>query len=159
MSRKNVLISAVVLVYLFLTLNGLSYTVAQRSLLPRRAVRFFYGMLAPYQGYGKNNVELVAEGRREDGTWEAIDLLPYFPGSTGERTFRELLMSRRAQGVAETEAGYAELAEQIRMNEMERGRSYRDVRLHIDTWPMAPDGYEALRLPLFTRQIDPVTLE
>ncbi|OGJ59800.1 hypothetical protein A2881_00835 [Candidatus Peribacteria bacterium RIFCSPHIGHO2_01_FULL_55_13] len=152
-------ISLGVALYIFLTLNGLAYTVAQRSLLPRRAVRFFYGMLAPYQSYGTNNVELVAEGKTKDGSWETIDLLPYFPGSTGERTFRELLLSRRAQGETATAQGYAGLAEQIRIKEMDRGRSYSEVRLHIDTWPMAPDGYEVLRLPVFTKAIDPVSLE
>ena len=133
MRGKHAFISAIVLFYIFLTLNGLAYTVAQRSLLPKQAVRFFYGMLAPYQSYGTQNVELVAQGKTEDGSWETIDLLPYFPGSTGERRFRELLLSRRAQGEVATEEGYAQLAEQIRIKEAERGRMYSEVQLHIDT--------------------------
>jgi hypothetical protein len=152
-------ISLGIVLYLFFTLNAFAYTIAQRSLLPRRVVRYFYGMMAPYQGYSTHNFELVAEGKTENGSWETIDLLPYFPGSTGERTFREFLLSRRAQSVEATQEGYRQLAKQIQYNEAEQGRSYGEIRLAFDTWPMAPDGYSSLRLPVFTKRVDPLSLE
>lgn len=159
MRLRDAYISAGIGLYLFFTANAFAYTIAQRSLLPRRVVRYFYGMMAPYQGYSTHNFELVAEGKAEDGSWKVINLLPYFPGSTGERTFREFLLSRRAQNEAATQQGYANLAEQVRLKEAEYGRIYSEVRLSFDTWPMAPDGYETLRLVTFTHRVDPLTLE
>ncbi|TSC60805.1 MAG: hypothetical protein Greene041662_37 [Candidatus Peregrinibacteria bacterium Greene0416_62] len=159
MHLRKSFISLGIGLYLFVTANALAYTVFRKSLLPTPIIRYFYGMMAPYQGYSTHNAELVAEGQKTDGAWEVIDLLPYFPGSIGERTFREFLLSHRAQGKEATRQGYEHLIEQIRIQEAHRGRTYSDIRLAFDTWPMAPDGYETLRLPAFTRRIDPLTLE
>lgn len=159
MRLRDACISTGIGLYLFFTANAFAYTIAQRSLLPRRVVRYFYGMMAPYQGYSIYNFELFAEGKTESGSWETIDLLPYFPGSTGERTFREFLLSRRAQNEEATRRGYEHLARELRRKETEHGRIYSEVRLAFDTWPMAPDGYERLRLPAFTKHVDPLTLE
>ncbi|OGJ60701.1 hypothetical protein A3C37_00710 [Candidatus Peribacteria bacterium RIFCSPHIGHO2_02_FULL_53_20] len=159
MRLRRTLVSFGIGLYLFVTANALVYTVFRKSLLPTPVLRYFYGMMAPYQGYSTYNFELVAGGKTEEGAWEMIDLLPYFPGSTGERTFREFLLSRRAQGEEETRKGYEQLAGQLRRTEAEHGRSYTEIRLSFDTWPMARDGYEALRLPAFTRRVNPITLE
>lgn len=159
MRLRHSVLSLGIGLYLFVTANALTYTIFRRSLLPTPVIRYFYGMMAPYQGYSTQNIELVAEGKRADDSWETIDLLPYFPGSTGERTFREFLLSHRAQGKEVTRQGYARLAEEIRIQETHRGRPYTEIRLAFDTWPMAVDGYEMLRLPAFTRRIDPLTLE
>lgn len=153
------MISLGIALYLSFTANALVYTVIHRSLLPTPVIRYFYGMMAPYQGYSTYNVELVAEGKKADGSWDTIDLLPYFPGSTGERTFREFLLSHRVRGQEVTQRGYERMAEQLREKESKHGRPYAAVRLIFEMWPVSPDGYESFRLPAFTERRDPLTLQ
>jgi len=70
---REKIISLGILAYLFLTLCAFSYTFSRRSPLPAQYVRYFYGMMAPYQGYTVTNFALIAEGQTSAGTIERID--------------------------------------------------------------------------------------
>lgn len=159
MRLRETCLSTMIALYLLLTANALSYTLFRASLFPTRIIRYFFGMMAPYQGYSTRHLELVAEGETSEGAWERIDLLPYFPGSTGERTFRQFLLSMRVRGDDAARDGYRRMAEEIRSREAENGRIWTAVRLSMETWPVSPDGFETLRVPAFTRRLDPFTLE
>ena len=148
-----------ILLYLICTFCAWTYTLFRWSPVSPHIVRFFYGMMAPYQNYSLINVELIAEGQADDGIRKRIDLGPYFPESRGERAFRTFLIDFRVQGTENTRHAYRRLAEAIRAQEAARGRDCRTVELTFESWPVSPKGFSALRLPPFTAQIDPLALE
>lgn len=148
----------VILLFLVVQLDAFVYTMSHRhvGLFPWTVTRFFYALMAPYQGFKEWNEEVVAEGQRSDGTWEQIDLQRYYPTYTrGQRVTRQLLTTVEWQGARRGDPQlltrrYAALAEQLRSRESASGRSYVSIRLWREDWPVSPDGYAALRLPAFT---------
>jgi hypothetical protein len=144
--------------YLFCLLCGLSFTLFRWSPLPKHVTRFFYGLMAPYQGYNTRNLELVADGKKPDGSWERIDRAPYLPGSHGERYFRGAMLSSRVRGPERTRRDYETFARRLTELEAERGKAYAEIRLQIETWPTSPDGYEALRDAEHIEYIDPLEI-
>jgi hypothetical protein len=158
MRFPRTIVNAGISLYLLLTACAFSFTLFRWSPLPFPLVKFFYGMMAPYQDYSDRNADLVAEGQKADGTWEHIDLLPYFPVSTGERTYRMYMQTARNRGSDIAEASYERFRELLHERENARGRVYSDVRLAFEIWPASPAGFEALRLPTFTERFDPMAL-
>lgn len=116
-------------------------------------------MMAPYQGYSENNFAMIAEGQSPNGQWTKIDIDSYFPGSRGERGFRTFLLSFRTRGAETTTEGYRALAEQIRRREEALGRSWNEVRLSFESWPVSPEGFDAQRRAPFVEHIDPLGIE
>lgn len=148
-----------ILLYLFFTFCAFTYTLFRWPALPGHAERFFFGMMGPYQGYSLQNVEMVAEGKNAHGTWETIDLQPYFPGSRGERGFRSFLLDFRTSEEATTLA-YRRFERLIQEYESAHGRSYIGVSVSFDAWPASPEGWYAQRKPPFVKRVDPLlTLE
>jgi hypothetical protein len=85
-----------------------------------------------------------------------IDLHPYFLKSPSERVFQALLLSFRARGKEAGKGAYDRLSAEIRRLEETGGREYTEVRLFFEEWPVSPEGFEALRIPLFTEIVDPL---
>ncbi len=156
MRCRHCLISIGILLYLLLTWSALTYTLFRWSPVHPRIVRFFYGMMAPYQENSVNNMDIVAEGKTPQGTWVVIDLHPYFLQSPSERVFHALLLSFRARGKQAGQHAYDRLSAEIRRLEEERGREYAEVRLFFEEWPASPEGFTALRTPLFIKQLSPL---
>lgn len=158
MRFRSVLLNFSIIGYLGLTICALSFTLFRSSPLPISVVSYFYGMIAPYQGYSEYSADLKAEGLKSDGAWEAIDLTKYFPVSMGERTYRMNMQTARNRGRSVAEAAYENLKIQLKEHEGERGHLYSDIRLTFDVWPTSPAGFAALRLPAFTTHFDPLDL-
>lgn len=159
MRAKERLISMGILLYLFFTCSALSYTLFRRSPLPPRIIRFFYGMMAPYQQNSVENIDIVAEGKTADGTWVTIHLDPYFLQSPSERVFQALLLSFRARGTQSAQSAYDRLAAAILAQEHARGRQYADIRLFFEQWPASPEGFSAQHIAAFTKRLDPLDVE
>ncbi len=155
MYPRQWLISMGILAYLFLTFCAWTYTLFRWSPLPWHAERFFFGMMAPYQGYSLQNVEMVAEGKRANGTWERIDVQSYFPGSRGERNFRSFLLDFRTSDEA-AKIAYKKFAGLVRTHESIHGKLYDEVRITFDAWPVSPEGWYAMRKPPFVQRVDPL---
>lgn len=135
---------AVVVSYLVLLMFGMSYAVVRYEPVPLRPLTlFFYGMLAPYQGYNRMNEAFLVEGQRTDGSWERLDLAPYFPVGSGERNMRERWLYENRGGHADVDDLYRRIAERVRTLEAARGRNYASVRLSWMEWEPSPDGFHA----------------
>ncbi len=159
MWTKERLISMGILLYLFFTCSALSYTLFRWSPVHPRIVRFFYGMMAPYQENSVNNIDIVAEGKTPQGTWMVIDLHPYFLKSPSERVFHALLLSFRTRGKQAGQNAYDRLSAEIRRLEEERGREYSEVRLFFEEWPASPEGFSAQHIAVFTKRLDPLDVK
>ena len=124
--------------YFFLTLCALCYTMGRVQLLnvPWPLYTHFYAMMAPFQNYITHNVELVAEGQTHAGTWERIDMVPYFPHSRGEYAIRSRLSS-----FSDKKRYYRVIAKKLIVLEAERGRPYTHVRLQWHKWKKHKDGF------------------
>ena len=109
--------------------------------------------MGPYQQYQTYNEELIAEGRRNDGAWERIDLLPYLPYMRGERAVRSYLISFRNKGENWTDS-YRDFARMLREHETAQGKNYESVRLLLERWPVSTTNYETLRAsPFLSEQL------
>lgn len=113
--------------------------------IPWPVLRYFYGMMAPYQGYSVVNADLLAEGKRADGTWEKINLDPYYPMIRGNQIMYRRLRSFLAQGEEKHKQKYTELATLLLERERRQGETYLAVRLAWQEWPASPLGWDALR--------------
>ena len=153
---KRVALHLLVVSYLVVTLAALLFTL-QRVVLPvpQQFLLFSYSMMAPFQGYSRENDELKAEGKLSDGRWVPIDLGRYYPLHHGWESVRMRLRSFRVsddddpRGVEALRAKYEELALLLLERERRHGRMWRSIRLVFEEWPLSTLSYEALRLPPF----------
>ena len=158
MSPKRLLQNTFVILYLFLTASIFLYTMVRVEIpwIPERVHRFFYGMMAPYQGYKTQNFDLLAEGLRAERSevrgqrsetseeqWEKIDLDPYYPMILGNQIMYRRLRSFHEVNEEISKKKYTELAELLLKHERERGRAYEAMRLTWQQWPVSLEGYEA----------------
>lgn len=111
--------------------------------------------MAPYQGDTDFNDDLWAEGKLADGTWETINLDPYFPVGFGERNVRKHLKTFANPHDLQWHA-FNRFAIQLLDRKHRDGVDYGAVRLTWLQWPRSPGGFEFLRLPLFWKTI-PIT--
>ena len=88
---------AILIGYIIVTISAFLYTLfrIQLPLVPWIFTRWSYMLMAPYQGYATYNEDIIAEGQLPDGTWETIDLSPYFPYTLGETNVRLRMRSFR----------------------------------------------------------------
>lgn len=144
---RTVLRDVVLVVYLLAT--GTGVWVAMTHMPPPILWHLAYNnyvMVAPYQGYDPDSMEILAEGRKPDGSWERIDVRRYFPVSQGEFNVRFFLFNTRVfLGEAELDDKYKRMAITLLQHEAERGRHYEAVRLGWQYWPNSPLGYHALQ--------------
>jgi len=147
MSLRRVLTHTLIITYLFLTAYAFFFTMVRQkiSIVPEGVLHFFYGMMAPYQGYTTYNFDLLAEGKNEEGQWETINLDPYYPMLLGHQVMYRRLRTFHYEGEEESRHGYTKLAELLRKHEEEKGEIYTSVRLTWQTWPMSPFGWDAMR--------------
>src|SRR3989344_8507561 len=119
MSLRRVLTHTLIITYLFLTAYAFFFTMVRQkiSIVPEGVLHFFYGMMAPYQGYTTYNFDLLAEGKRDDGTWERIDLDPYYPMIRGHQVMFRRLRSFYTEDKARWKEKYTELAKLLRLHE------------------------------------------
>lgn len=151
MQIKHSLQHLVVVVFIAMTISGMSYTLFRYKLpgVPRSVRQFSYGMMAPYQTYRTHNEQLTAHGKHPDGSWEVINMDEYLPYVRGERAMRSYLLTFRVQGDEVLYTKYTEFAEQVKRLELDRGREWEAIKLTIQVWPMSPAGYEYLRIDPF----------
>ena len=151
---KKLLQHTAIALYLTITLFAFLYTmfrVAPPFAVP--VVFFSYGMMAPYQTYLKNSDKLIGEARRNGGTWQQIDLAPYFPYLRGETEVRSYLPTFAWIGDVQLHDAYARFAARIMHSEALAGRPWNDLRLSLDRWPLSPGGYGFLyHEPFVTRE-------
>ena len=147
MPLRRLLTHIFLFAYLTLTAYAFFFTMVRLELpfIPSRALHFFYGLMAPYQGYTTENFDLLAEGRKEDGSWHRIDLDPYYPMILGNQVMYRRLRSFHGEGESVSKRKYTEFALLLRAHEKERGRFFERVRLTWQAWPMSPKRWDALR--------------
>lgn len=155
--------SALIFFYFAITASAILFTLTRIRVpfLPWFFIRWSYNVMAPYQGDTDFNDDLVAEGELPNGVWEQVNLDPYLPFGKGERNVRKHLRSfqMREQHFFPDPADdglylakFQEFATQLLAHEREKGNTYEAIRLTWVSWPRSPDGYEALRIPLFTKE-------
>lgn len=90
MISKRLLLQTILLGYIVVTLSGFFYTLFRihTPFVPWVFTRWSYMLMAPYQGYATYNEDIIAEGKKSDGTWETIDLAQYVPYILGETNVR-----------------------------------------------------------------------
>lgn len=154
---RRILGHIVVMCYLSVVASALLFTLQRITLpIPRTLLLFSYATMAPYQGYTRENDELIAEGRLEGGSIIPINLKPYYPLGHGWESVRMRLRSFRVSddddpgGREALRVKYRELAFLLLERERIRGRSFQSVRLLWEEWPLSPRGYTSLRFPPFT---------
>jgi hypothetical protein len=142
--------SSPLITYLGVTAAAFLFTMTRVQVLPTWALRFSYAMMAPYQTFNTRNAALRAEGRTGSGSWQTIDLHPYYPYGHGEANARNYLLIARWAAMETNDesrlrAGYQRLAEELLILEQSRGKLFTQVRLTWETWPSSPAGFEAYR--------------
>lgn len=134
-------------VYLWITGCAFLLTVLNLPLyLPRAAVLYAYGMMAPYRSHDTAHVELLAEGRRSDGGWERIDLSPYYPVLFGEMSVRTHAAMFAAGG-----SWRDDYARRLLALERDAGHAYDAIRFSWKIWPNQTGPYHHNDLPYITR--------
>jgi len=143
MQPKKILAHTFILCYVAITFFAalFAFTKKQITPIPWPIIRYSYGMMAPYQGYSTTNVDLLAEGKEEDGTWKTIDLDPYYPMIRGTQVMYRRLRSFHAQGAKVHKEKYTELAELL----LGKEGTYESIRLTWQEWPVSPEGWDANR--------------
>lgn len=136
---------ALVLSYLAVIVLGTAHAVRRLDPVPfGRVTIFFYGMLAPYQGYSEVSEGYLAEVLVQ-GAWYPVDLAPYYPVLPGERSMREWhTYANWAHYPSEEEVhrAYAErLLELVDRNE--GGRHPEALRLSWVQWRPQPHAFRA----------------
>lgn len=133
--------------YFWVTLGAILLTMLRIWLpFPKSLIGYSYGMMAPYQSFEMQNGEAYIEGRREDGVWERIDMVPYFPVLTGERTVREI-SALFDKNPAVQERKREIFGKLILEKENSVGQTYSAVRLGWVSWPSSPFGFRAMQRP------------
>lgn len=137
--------------YFWVTFCAFLYTVFHIPLFfPYEPVRYAYGMMAPYQGFSRERGEILAEGRLPDGSWEVIDLSPYYPVIPGERNLREVWWMWGGRS-GDREADRVRYARTLLTLERAKGNAYEAVRVSWQRWPSMTGGYRDLKVPAFTQ--------
>jgi len=134
---------AIVIAYLVIVLLGAAHSVRRLSPVPfGRVTIFFYGMLAPYQGYSETSEGFFAEGLIQ-GTWYPIDLAPYYPVLAGERSMREWhTYANWAQFPSEEVAHRAFALRLFNLHSLHKGgREIESLRLSWVQWKPAPEAF------------------
>jgi hypothetical protein len=136
--------------YLWITFCALLLTVLRMKVFyPNPFMLFSYGMMAPYQSYGATHEEMLAEGQLSDGTWEVIDLAPYYPVLFGERNVREYFAmfnyGLNPQKRLELRERFAR-----RLLELQKiqGKAYKGIRLSWQEWPNMTGEYRLNKIPV-----------
>lgn len=153
MGSKHVLQQMVVVIFLLITLSGFLFAVLRVRVpfVPWFLTYLSYSAMAPYQGMSMENQALAAQGQRHGGTWEEIDLLPYYPLARGKQDIRMLeigWMRMAEEGSEDPEQAYRRkcraLARTVLHRERSSGREFVKVRLSWDHWPLSSGGHDAL---------------
>ncbi len=143
---KKLLQNIGIALYLFFTAYAFFFTMVRIELpfIPNRMLHFFYGMMAPYQGYTIENFDLLAEGKKGEN-WERINLDPYYPMILGNQVMFRRLRSFHAESEEVSRKKYAELATLLLKQEKEKGQAFERIRLTWQAWPMSIRAWDALR--------------
>lgn len=123
----------------------------------RQISTFSYATMAPFQAAMAENAEIVADGLREDDVWAPIPLEQYLPLPPGERMGWTALWSIALERSDPQDdpgriPGYRRMAELVLLQKQRKGTPLSAVRLSLETWPVSPEGYLALRHPPFTQR-------
>ncbi len=132
---------ALVIAYLAILILGAAHAYRRFDPVPfGRVTIFFYGMLAPYQGYSATSEGYLAEGYA-NGAWTEIDLAPYYPVLPGERSMREWHTYANWAQFPTAEAVHRAYAEKLLELESAAGRPYESVRLSWIQWRPEPASF------------------
>ncbi len=140
--------------YLWVTCSAFLVTVFRIPALPPYAiVEYSYGMMAPYQSPGTENQQLLIEGQKSDGTWEAIDLAPYYPVLFGERNVREFYaMYYHEEYPSEPFDVRSHYAQKLFELEKAKGHAYTALRFYWEQWPYKVGPFDAGNIPGLTKK-------
>ena len=144
---KKISAQLFLLYFLFITGYAFAYTMVRVEFLPFVpwvVLRYHYGMMAPYQGINAFNVDLLAEGLRNN-EWRTIDLDSYYPMILGNKIMYRRMRSFSFLGVKAHGKKYAELAQKLLTLEKEKGSAYESLRLTWQEWPKSPLGWDVER--------------
>lgn len=127
-----------IVAYLFLTFCALLYTLARKQIswVQWPYVTHFYAMMAPFQNYTVDNVELMVYGKFANGQWEKIDITEYIPAGRGERAIR-----LRMSSFHDKRAKFKEMATHILRDKKKQGTNYTTVRIQWEKWPKSQYGF------------------
>lgn len=158
MNLRTYLTHVLIVTYLVLTACAMLYTLFRvETPVPWFFVRYFYGMMAPYQGVTPLHQELIAEGKFLNGEWEKIPLEEAMPFLRAERNIRSTLVSYRVlYGTDTIETYYNEFARELMEFANRHGKDYETVRLQFEQWELSPEGPFERRIPGETTVI-PIT--
>lgn len=129
--------------YLFITLSGFLYTLfrVEIPLVPWVFTRWSYMLMAPYQGYATYNEDIIAEGKKSDGTWETIDLTEYVPYILGETNVRLHQRSFRYLDDPNLFREKFTITAQKLLILKQKKYPYTALRLSYIRWPATIGGY------------------
>lgn len=138
---RHTLGHALIVSYFIIVALGTAQAVKRTDYVPIKSITIFmYGMLAPYQGHSVTTEAFLAEGFA-DGEWREIDLAPYYPVLTGERSMREWHVYANWAQYESNDAIYRAYAEKLRALEAAAGREYEQVRLSWIQWKPTETDY------------------
>lgn len=128
----RILRQAFILVYIFLTICALVYTMSKKQIphIQWAYVTHFYAMMAPFQNYTTHNAEMMIYGQDRSSQWTKIDHKEYFPFGRGEYAIRI-----RMSSFGDKKAKYYEIAKRILEAENVHGAGYTSVRMQWEKWP------------------------
>lgn len=142
---RKALFDAVLLGYLFVTLEG-AYITCTHKPAPFLSfiAEFAYVMMAPYQGNALGNQALAVDAFYRNGTSYRVPVDRYFPGALGEANARQLLLHFTERPM-DRRLEYTFLLSQMLQHERVRDPLIDHLSAYIETWERSVDGYETLR--------------
>ena len=115
----------------------------------RQLAHISYQAMSPFQRYDTQHMALAAEGRTAEG-WERIDMASLFPGTDGESRIRMLLPAFMVRG----DEALCAARDALRHKLLGVFPQYAEIRLWQESWPLSPEGEEALRMPPYLYRTD-----
>ena len=142
--------------FLWITFCAFLFTVIRVPVFltfPRDVIIYSYGMIAPYQEAIAPHGQIDAECMNAAGTWQTIDLAPFYPQIFGERNAREYFAMYSFSDDASNNPRRAQYAGVLQHLLIRQGIDCTKIRLAWDMWPAMTGPFDFLHLPVFTTRL------
>ncbi len=151
---RRLLQHVIVFGYVIMMIAGFIFAVSRMALpIPRFFTDWSYRMIAPFQGYDKENYDVLIDAKRPDGSWQTIDPATLLSLPRSKRTAFFMMSNFKDAPIDERYEHYKELANGMLSYLQSTGEDYDSLRMSFLFWPQSPLGIEHFRDSTFARTI------
>lgn len=142
---------AIVIGFLLMTFSGFVYTVSRAKLpIPWIFTNWSYHMMGPFQGYDRENYDMLIEVQAKDGTWRKIENETLLDLPRQKRTAVLTLKKFSDDPIDMRFEQYRELAMKL-FDSLNRSEEITALKISLEYWPQSEEGIDVLRKPPLVR--------